>query len=443
MKHPGLAIAVFVFSFFCPSFSRALPKVSAATTCPNSNNSDKGKMSELPRWDLNSQFGFESPFCKEIDESLERIEKDARHFRSTYEPNLEENLLAAITEYEQISIQRAKIASYLSLSYDTQLNDDNLKKRKGALSQIQASIVGDYLEWFTLDLANIPTETVNTLMEKTPELNKYKAFVEEVQRSKPHDLSKEVERALTVRSPYVGTRPLVSFLDKELSLIKFDLQDGNGPVNMEVLLSKMSSSKDSSVRAQCMKTLNDGLGNSLVRVASLSLSAVAGSWLIENKERSYKGLRSARNLGNNCPDEVVDSLLQAVRSKGVIFCKRFYAMKKNILQQTQGLETFRWSDRNAPIDIQIGEEEKKEEERISWDEAVSMVDRGYRKFSPQMADLFMGMVNEKRIDVPAVDHKKGGAYCAGVVPDVGPFQLLNFDGTKVSYGFIFTVRLYY
>eukprot|EP00539_Tryblionella_compressa_P011008 CAMPEP_0178782570 /NCGR_PEP_ID=MMETSP0745-20121128/3220_1 /TAXON_ID=913974 /ORGANISM="Nitzschia punctata, Strain CCMP561" /LENGTH=287 /DNA_ID=CAMNT_0020440019 /DNA_START=86 /DNA_END=949 /DNA_ORIENTATION=+ len=47
-----------------------------------------------------------------------------------------------------------------------------------------------------------------------------------------------------------------------------------------------------------------------------------------------------------------------------------------------------------------------------------------------MADLFMGMVQERRIDVPAADGKKGGAYCAGVVPGVGPFQLLNFEGTK-------------
>jgi len=388
---------------------------------------------QLPRWDLNSRFGFESPFSDVIDKLLESIEADAKKFRETYENKLEEDLLAVIVEFEEISVKRAKVASYLSLSYDTQLNDDNLKKRKGALSQIQSSIVGDYLEWFTLDLANIPAETIKSIKEKNPELNKYNAFIEEVQRSKPHDLSKEVERALTVRSPYVGTRSMVSFLDKELSLIKFDLKDGNGPVNMEVLLSKLSSSKHASVRAQCMTTLNDGLGDSLVRVASLSMSAVSGSWLIENKERNFKNLRSRRNLDNNCPDEVVDSLLQAVRSKGVTFCKRYYEMKKNILKKTQGLETFRWSDRNAPIDIEKGAddgEEKKEEEKISWDEAVSMVERGYRKFSPHMADLFMGMVNEKRIDVPAVDHKKGGAYCAGVVPGIGPFQLLNFDGTK-------------
>lgn len=61
---------------------------------------------------------------------------------------------------------------------------------------------------------------------------------------------------------------------------------------------------------------------------------------------------------------------------------------------------------------------------------MSMVEKGYKKFSPKMSEMFMSMVDEKRIDVPATNGKKGGAYCAGVVPGVGPFQLLNFDGTK-------------
>ena len=161
-------------------------------------------------------------------------------------------------------------------------------------------------------------------------------------------------------------------------------------------------------------------------MASLSLSSVAGSWLIENKERNYLNLRSRRNLDNNCPDEVVDSLLEAVRTAGVPLCKRYYALKKQILKQTQDLQVFRWSDRNAEIDIV----KEKKDEKISWPDAVQMVERGYRKFSPRMAKMFTEMVDEKRIDVPAVDGKKGGAYCAGVVPGIGPFQLLNFDGTK-------------
>ena len=306
------------------------------------------------------------------------------------------------------------------------MDDDELKKRKGALSQTQSEIYGDNLEWFSLDVAGLSDADLEKQYESEPGLSKYKAFIDELRRQKPHNLSKDVERALTVRAPYSGTRPLVSFFDKELSLMRFKIDgDGGDEVNMEVLLSRMQSSKDAAFRAKCLKTLNDGLAGSVSRTAALSLSAVSGSWLIENKERKYQNLRSRRNLDNNCPDEVIDGLLDGVRKAGLPLCKRFYTLKKAILVKTQGLEKFRWSDRNAPIDIGGSSDEK-----IAWEDAVEMVKKGYKKFSPTLSDMFMDMVNEKRIDVPAKDGKKGGAYCAGVVPGVGPYQLLNFDGTK-------------
>ena len=127
--------------------------------------------------------------------------------------------------------------------------------------------------------------------------------------------------------------PFSDEIDKLLDTIQQDAktfrETYENNANMEVLLSKLSSSKDANVRYQCMKVLNDGLGGegeagkgnggAVARIAALSLSAVAGSWLIESQERNYKGLRSRRNLDNDCPDKVVESLLSAVRSVGVTY----------------------------------------------------------------------------------------------------------------------------
>lgn len=106
------------------------------------------------------------------------------------------------------------MSSYLHLSYDTSLDDDTLKKRKGALSQTQSEIYGNNLEWFSLDVAELDDTLLKEKYESEEGLIKYKSFIEELRRQKPHNLSKDVERALTVRSPYVGTRPLVSFLTR-------------------------------------------------------------------------------------------------------------------------------------------------------------------------------------------------------------------------------------
>eukprot|EP00985_Skeletonema_marinoi_P005915 scaffold2572_cov75-Skeletonema_marinoi.AAC.3 len=410
---------------FIAAFAQSPPSAPSTSCQATMTASVAAESTDLPRWDL-SRFGFSSPFSDEIDLHLEETAKLAEAFKAKYEGKLGElSLLSAIQDYEEISKRKTLVSSYLHLSYDVSLDDDTLKKRKGALSQRQSEIYGDNLEWFSLDVAELDDAILASQYENDPSLTKFKSFIDELRRQKPHNLSKDVERALTVRSPYVGNRPLVSFFDKELSLMRFKLDEDGKEVNMEVLLSRMQSSNDAAFRAKCLQVLNEGLAGSVSRTAALSLSSVAGGWLIENKERKYINLRSRRNLDNNCPDEVVDSLLVGVRSAGIPLCKRFYTLKKGILQKTQGLEKFRWSDRNAPIDIGGVSNEK-----ISWEAAVAMVKKGYNQFSPKMSEMFVSMVEEKRIDVPAANGKKGGAYCAGVIPGVGPFQLLNFDGTK-------------
>ena len=375
-----------------------------------------------PRWALEHHFGYDSPNSKSIDKDLDDIEAKCKALKADFEGKMATDLLAAIEAYEQIDIALTACLSYVSLASDTALDDDDAQKRKASLFQRYSGIAGNELTFFSLELADLPQEALDAQLAAEPEkLGKYRAFIDETRRSQPFNLSKSVERALTVRAPFAGKGKVVEFYGNELSRLRFSEKEGAEPVNMEVLLANMTSSKEAATRASCMRLLNDGL-KSFERVAALSLNMVAGSWHVENAERGFKELRSQRNLGNNVPDEVVDSLLGAVRTTGVDYCKRYYALKKSILKETQGLETFGWSDRNAAIDIGTASD------TYTWPEAVDIVRAGYEKFSPTMADLFTQMVDEKRIDVPAANGKRGGAYCSSAY-GVGPFQLLNFTGT--------------
>ena len=166
---------------------------------PPDATSEPAPVEDLPRWDLSTRFGFDSPFSEDIDKHLEETRVSAKAFKEKYEGKLESpdevSLFDAVSEYEQISIRRGIVSSFLSLSYDVKLDDEALKKRKGAVSQLQSSIVGDYLEWFTLDLASLSQAVLSAHKEKTPDLAKYEAFIEEVQRQKPHDLSKVSEKS--------------------------------------------------------------------------------------------------------------------------------------------------------------------------------------------------------------------------------------------------------
>tara|TARA_B100000085_G_scaffold98567_1_gene89638 strand:- start:2039 stop:4219 length:2181 start_codon:yes stop_codon:yes gene_type:complete len=384
-----------------------------------------------PRWELERHFKFDSPNDSNIDREMDAIETKCKEFKAKYEGKLSSNaaLLESIEMFEEIEIGLTRALSYVSLASDTRLEDMKMQQRKASLMQRYGSLQGNFLQWFSLEIANLEEEDIEKQykMHDGKLKTKYKAFIEEERRSKPYNLSKEVERALTVRSAFAGKRQVVEFYGNELSRLRFPLKDSeNGEttkeVNMEVLLAKMTSSKDTKTRRECMNILNEGLVK-FERTCALSLNMVAGSWHIENTERGFKNLRSQRNVSNNVPDEAVDSLLLAVKTTGVDLCKKYYRLKKGILKETQGLEEFTWADRNATIDIGTGSDS------YSWEQAVQICKDGYEKFSPTMAKHFTDMVENKRIDVPAVDGKRGGAYCSSSY-GCGPFQLLNFTGTQ-------------
>ena len=408
---------------------------STSTSTTTDNNKEKTKkmskeMSEeeiarQPRWELERHFGYRSANDSKIDEEMDEQERICEEFKQRYEQKLSEKdgatLLEAIEQYEAIDKVLTRSLSYVSLSADTRLEDAKMQQRKAQLMQRFGSVQGNYLQWFSLEIADLQDEFVLRAFEKTEKLKKkYEAFINEERRSKPYNLQKEVERALTVRSAFAGKRQVVDFYGNELSRLRFDM-DGK-EVNMEVLLAKMTSSKDTETRKKCMNILNNGL-EKFERTCALSLNMVAGSWHIENTERGFKNLRSQRNVSNNVPDEAVDSLLQAVKTTGVDLCKKYYRLKKGILKSTQGLEEFTWADRNATIDIGTGSDS------YTWEQAVQICKDGYEKFSPTMAKHFTDMVDQKRIDVPAADGKRGGAYCSSSFGH-GPFQLLNFTGTQ-------------
>lgn len=140
-------------------------------------------------------------------------------------------LLEAIVEFEVICTRQTTVSSYLSLSEDVDLNNDVLKKRKARVSQRMAQDYANHLSWFTLDLAVMSEEHFSQL-----QVGKYSTWINGVRKQRPHNLSKDVERALTLWQPYTGTKVLVSFLDKELSLLQFKLNDEN--LNLKILLIK-------------------------------------------------------------------------------------------------------------------------------------------------------------------------------------------------------------
>ena len=171
-----------------------------------------------------------------------------------------------------------------------------------------------------------------------------------------------------------------------------------------------------------MKSVNDGLAAPFAKYSAQTLYMVAGLKSVEDKERGYAHPMELRNKSNRIPDSVVNVLHNAVTTLGGSLTRRYYKLKARHL----GLTTMRWSDRNAPMPFS-------DTTTIPFEEAADIVKGSYESFSPTLTALVKTFFTERRIDVPVVKEKRGGAFNSSHVLPGGKavsFTLLNYLGSN-------------
>ena len=94
----------------------------------------------------------------------------------------------------------------------------------------------------------------------------------------------------------------------------------------------------------------------------------------------------------------------------------YYQLKRQLL----GLAELTHYDRYAPLLDDRG--------NIPFDEAQGMVMDAFGRFSPQLAEITEPFFSKRWIDAELRAGKRGGAYCAGVTPDLHPYVFMNYTG---------------
>ena len=229
---------------------------------------------------------------------------------------------------------------------------------------------------------------------------------------RPHQLDDEIERVL--HEKYItGRSAWVRLFDETLAALRFPL-DGKDLTNAEIF-DKLSA-KDRSVREAAGASIA-GVLEKNVRLFARVTNTLAKDKAIEDGWRHYARPISARNLGNQVEDEVVDALIQAVKAAYPRLSHRYYALKARWM----GLEKLQYWDRNAPLP-------EDSDKRRPWADAKVVVLDAYRTFSPTLADILSRFFEGNWIDAQLRPGKDSGAFCHPTVPSVHPYVLMNYQG---------------
>jgi oligoendopeptidase F len=143
---------------------------------------------------------------------------------------------------------------------------------------------------------------------------------------------------------------------------------------------------------------------------------VARDWASENLTlRQFASPISVRNLGNDIPDPVVDTLLEVCRQNAALF-QRYFRLKAGWL----GLDRLRRYDIYAPLSAS--------DKTYAFDEAAQMVLSSLNGFSPTLADHARRVFAENHLDSEVRLRKDTGAFCYGALPGLTPWVLVNYNG---------------
>jgi oligoendopeptidase F len=323
----------------------------------------------------------------------------------------EDGFAKILTTLEAINVAMRKLESYSSLWFaeDTQ-NEAALNLR----DRLDRSLInfGNRVLFFELWFKDLPDDVAERLIAGSGDM---KYTLESIRRFKPYTLSETEEKLLSLKDVN-GIDALVNLYEMITNHFTFTLEvDGEKKTITRDQLSSYFYNASADLRRAAYQELYRVYSYNSTILAQIYSHRVR-DWHAEGMElRGYASPIAARNLGNDLPDQVVDTLLAVCQKNTGIF-QRYFRLKAGWL----GLKKLRRYDIYAPL--------AGSDKQYDFAQAAEMVLDSFREFSPEVAGLAERVFVENHLDSQSHPGKRGGAFCLAPLPGLTPWVMVNYNG---------------
>ena len=352
----------------------------------------------------------------EIEQALEKLDASVSDFekhREQLTANISEEIFVGILQnHEGITRQMSRVGAFASLSFSENTQDQKVQAFMAQTQQFGAQIENRIL-FFNLWWKNLDDKAAARLLEASGD---YRYWLEALRLQKPYTLSEPEEKIINLKDVN-GTRALVTLYSTITNRYSFQLEvDGEEKELSREELQVYYRDPDPALRKAAYKELYrvyEADGPILGQI----YQSILRDWRSEGVDlRGYAAPIAVRNLANDIPDDVVDTLLEVCRKNAMLF-HRFFQLKARWL----GVDSLRRYDIYAPV--------ANSEKTYPYSDAVAMVLESFRHFDPRMADLVQRVFDQDHIDSEVRKGKRSGAFCSTVAPDLTPWVLQTYNGT--------------
>jgi oligoendopeptidase F len=326
------------------------------------------------------------------------------------------DFVAALRDYEAVQAADHRLGYFAFLWFAEDTQSSAALSFKSKIENLSAEARNRTL-FFTLWWKTLGDEAAARLMQAAEQAAGLGYFLEELRHFKPYTLSELEERIINLKD-VTGAGALNTLYDMITNRFVFNLQvNGETKHLTRDQLGAYVQGPDPALRAQAYQELYRVYGEHAPILAQVYHYLVT-DWRNENVGlRRFGSPMAVRNLANDIPDAVVDTLLEVCRANAGLF-QRYFRLKARWLGLPEG--KLRRYDIYAPL--------LRAEKDYAYPDAVEAVLGALGDFSPQVSGLARRVFDEHHLDGEIRPGKMGGAFCAGPLPDLTPWVLVNYTG---------------
>lgn len=368
---------------------------------------------EISRWSLGDLFpAYDSEEMKSGFAAVESRVAEFETQRSKLNDGISKtDFMAFVHQVEEISQMLSRIGYFAGLWYTEDTQNQAAQNFQARVDQFSAEIHNRIL-FFSLWWKSLDDDNAGRLMDGAGD---YGYWLEEMRNFKPHTLSEPEEKIINIKD-VTGFNAINTIYDTITNRYVFKLTvNGEEKELTRGELMVYVQQHDPELRAAAYQELYRVYGEDGA-ILGMMYQNLVRDWRNENVGlRSFTSPISVRNLSNDIPDEVVDTLLEVSRKNVSVF-QRYFRLKAKWL----GMERIRRYDVYAPV--------VKSEKTYEYSDAVRMVLESFDDFRPEIASLARRVFDDQHLDSEVRKGKMSGAFCASVEPGLTPWVLTNYQG---------------
>ncbi|MCJ7693960.1 MAG: M3 family oligoendopeptidase [Anaerolineaceae bacterium] len=364
-------------------------------------------------WKLDDLFKtFEDPAIEETYKKVDAMVTKFEEYRDQLKPEIPTPVFMTIVEsIEAINKLGIRIGGFAELAFS---GDTQSQKAQIAIARFQqfSSEMENRTLFFSLWWKALDDENAKRLMAASGD---YRYWLQQMRNFKDYTLTEPEEKIVNIKD-VTGSAALNMLYDSITNRYTFKVNvEGEDKDLTRGELMALTRQTDPDLRKRAFQALYSVYGNDGPILGQI-YQAIVRDWKNENVGlRGFSSPMSVRNLVNDIPDKVIDTLLDVTRKNTGIF-HRFFALKAKIL----GMEKLRRYDIYASI--------SKSDKTYSFNEATEITFDAFKEFDEGFAAMAERVLKEEHLDSEIRKGKMSGAFCATIIPELTPWVLLNYQG---------------